>query len=162
MGVLKWVFPAICFTSLAGCLAHHPAGAFQRSNRLEPPAISTQTDLELRVETVRLEPFTRVIRPSLNIELELHAGRVLRAHLRDLGWRVGGKAHIVPVHCGDAAMAVSRHLLERGVYAPGIRYPTVAAGSERIRLTVSAAHTDEHLLRIAEAFGPRDLAPGSG
>jgi 7-keto-8-aminopelargonate synthetase-like enzyme len=77
----------------------------------------------------------------------------LRNALRQLGWSPKGSAHILPVVVGATVMEFAARLLERGVYAPGIRFPTVPAGEERIRLTVSAAHTREQLDRIAEAFG---------
>lgn len=77
----------------------------------------------------------------------------LRAALLQRGWTVLGDAHILPVLTGAHTMEVAARLLERGVFAPGIRSPTVPAGRERVRLTVSAAHTAEHLERIADAFG---------
>lgn len=53
-----------------------------------------------------------------------------------------GPGAIFPVIVGDEARALSlgRKLLERGVLVPAIRYPTVARGSARLRLTFSAAH----------------------
>ncbi len=84
----------------------------------------------------------------------LENARTLRAHLRQLGWKVRGTAHILPVLCGSQVMEVADRLAQHGVFAPGIRYPTVPKGAERIRITVSAAHTGEHLRRIADAFGP--------
>jgi len=80
--------------------------------------------------------------------------RTLRTFLAELGWRPLGEAHIVPIVVGPGAMALSERLLARGVLAPGIRFPTVPVGEERLRLTVSAAHTAEHLSRIADALGP--------
>ncbi|MCB9677055.1 MAG: aminotransferase class I/II-fold pyridoxal phosphate-dependent enzyme [Alphaproteobacteria bacterium] len=93
-------------------------------------------------------------RPELR-EQVLRNATVLRGHLAQLGWKVRGSAHILPVLCGGEAMEIARRLLDRGVYAPGIRFPTVPEGEERIRITVSAAHTDEDLAKIAEAFGSR-------
>jgi 7-keto-8-aminopelargonate synthetase-like enzyme len=84
----------------------------------------------------------------------------LRKGLADLGWKPLGSAHIVPVVVGPAAMDLAARLLARGVLAPGIRAPTVAAGQERVRFTVSACHTDEHLDRILDALGPRSSDPG--
>lgn len=62
---------------------------------------------------------------------------------------------IVPVLVGDGARALSASalLLKRGWLAPAVRPPTVPRGGERLRLTVSADHTDEHCRALA-----RDLA----
>lgn len=81
--------------------------------------------------------------------------RRLRNALADLGWSPLGADHIVPVVTGPDTMAVAQRLLERGVFAPGIRFPTVPRGQERVRFTVSAAHTDDQLDQIAEALGQR-------
>jgi 8-amino-7-oxononanoate synthase len=77
-----------------------------------------------------------------------------REALVQLGWHPLGHAHIVPLVIGPRVMEVAARLLEAGVYAPGIRWPTVAKGQERIRFTVSSEHTTEVLDRIVEAIGP--------
>ena len=69
----------------------------------------------------------------------------LRTGLRDLGIDALGSTHIVPVLMGGATMTVAERLLERGHWAAGIRAPTVAPGSERVRFTVSAAHTNDQI-----------------
>ncbi|MEQ1501243.1 MAG: aminotransferase class I/II-fold pyridoxal phosphate-dependent enzyme [Myxococcota bacterium] len=78
-----------------------------------------------------------------------------RRSLRELGWTPLGDAHIVPIVTGPSAMALAARLRDRGVFAPGIRWPTVPAGRERIRFTVSAVHTDDQLDAICDALGPR-------
>ncbi|MCA9493273.1 MAG: aminotransferase class I/II-fold pyridoxal phosphate-dependent enzyme [Myxococcales bacterium] len=77
-----------------------------------------------------------------------------RCALHQLGWTPLGDAHVVPVVVGPGAMGLAERLLASGVFAPAIRWPTVARGQERIRFTVSAAHTPEQLDRVAEALGP--------
>ena len=79
--------------------------------------------------------------------------RRLRTGLAQQGLSVMGTDHIVPVVVGSRALALSAALLERGVYAPAIRWPTVPRGEERLRLTVSAAHSEEQLDHIVEALG---------
>jgi 8-amino-7-oxononanoate synthase len=61
---------------------------------------------------------------------------------------------IIPVIVGDAdrALAVSRRLLEQGMFAPAIRPPSVPQGSSRIRITVMATHSDEDIDRAIGAF----------
>jgi 8-amino-7-oxononanoate synthase len=64
--------------------------------------------------------------------------------------------HIVPlrVRQGDPrrAMELSEALLERAVFAQGIRPPTVPPGTARIRFALMATHTDEHLDRALAAL----------
>lgn len=91
--------------------------------------------------------------PERRHRLATNATR-LRRGLRDLGWRPLGEAHIVPVVVGEEAVALDVRLQRAGIFAAAIRPPTVAPGTERIRLTVSAAHTDEQLDRICDAMGP--------
>ena len=77
-----------------------------------------------------------------------------RSALRQIGWAPLGDHHIVPIVVGPAVMDWSRRLLDRGIFVPGIRWPTVARGSERLRFTLSAAHERHHLDRILDALGP--------
>lgn len=54
---------------------------------------------------------------------------------------------IVPILIGDEAeaMEISKNLLEKGCYVPAIRYPTVAKGAARLRLSLSAKYSlDEY------------------
>ena len=56
-------------------------------------------------------------------------------------------AAIIPLIIGDeeAAMKTSAQLHEAGFLVPAIRYPTVARGSARLRLTLSATHTRDQI-----------------
>jgi glycine C-acetyltransferase len=49
-------------------------------------------------------------------------------------------------------MALSDKLFERGVFAQGIGFPTVAKGQARLRTMVSAAHTKEQLQQALDAI----------
>ena len=61
---------------------------------------------------------------------------------------------IQPLLIGEAgqALAVSEGLRRRGILVTAIRPPTVPRGSARLRITLSAAHQDEHLERLLEAL----------
>lgn len=63
-----------------------------------------------------------------------------------------GQDHIVPVVLGEATMQAASALLDAGVYVPGIRWPTVARGQERLRFSLSAAHTDDQIDRALEVL----------
>ena len=64
-------------------------------------------------------------------------------------------SHIVPLMVGDAARckAASDLLLRRhGIYIQPINYPTVALGSERLRITPTPRHDETHLVDLVEAL----------
>lgn len=58
----------------------------------------------------------------------------------------------------SAALEASDRLLERGLHVVAIRPPTVPEGTSRLRITLSAGHTDDEVSRLIEAL--TDLAPG--
>jgi 7-keto-8-aminopelargonate synthetase-like enzyme len=71
---------------------------------------------------------------------------------------------ILPLVVGGEARAVeiADMLRERGIFVPAIRYPTVARGAARLRLTVSAAHTPENIQALQAALAicaARDSKP---
>jgi 8-amino-7-oxononanoate synthase len=61
--------------------------------------------------------------------------------------RPGATSPIIPVVVGseEAALAASSALLEEGIFVPAIRPPTVPPGTCRLRVTLSAAHSDEEV-----------------
>ena len=61
---------------------------------------------------------------------------------------------IVPVMLGaeETALDASRMFFERGFFVPAIRYPTVARGTARLRLTLSAAHLPEEIQAVTETL----------
>jgi 8-amino-7-oxononanoate synthase len=76
----------------------------------------------------------------------------LRGHVDRL--RPSHPTPIVPVVLGDeaAALAAADALLAEGLLVPAIRPPTVQPGTSRLRVALSAAHTDDQLGRLAAAL----------
>jgi glycine C-acetyltransferase/8-amino-7-oxononanoate synthase len=93
--------------------------------------------------------------PELVDRLQANAA-TLRAGLAAEGLPAGrSSSQIVPLEVGDAepTMELCELILERGVFAQGIRPPTVPEGSSRLRFTVMASHSADELERAAKLVG---------
>jgi glycine C-acetyltransferase len=78
-----------------------------------------------------------------------------RSAMTDAGFNiVPGEHPIVPIMLGDAVLAgrMAEALLERGVYVVGFSYPVVPQGKARIRVQLSAAHSQRDLEFAVEQF----------
>jgi 8-amino-7-oxononanoate synthase len=81
--------------------------------------------------------------------------QLLRGGLESLGYSLGiSRSQILPLMIGDAThcMKLSEDLLQRGVFAQGIRPPTVPPGTSRLRITLMATHTREHIEQALKVF----------
>ena len=79
----------------------------------------------------------------------------LRQRLEDLPWRLrASDTPIQPLIVGDnrAALDLAEGLRSRGIWVPAIRPPTVPAGTARLRIALSAAHSVEHVDELAAAL----------
>jgi len=56
---------------------------------------------------------------------------------------------IYPIILGERTMEISEYLLKNGVFAPGIRYPSVPKGLERIRVSINVGHGEEDFERLS-------------
>ncbi|MFB8830871.1 8-amino-7-oxononanoate synthase [Azotobacter sp. CWF10] len=119
----------------------------------QPPAVACATlkSLELlRSEGWRREHLNRLIAR-------------FRAGAAELGLTLmDSPTPIQPILIGDSARAVefSRLLRERGFLVGAIRPPTVPAGTARLRVTLSAAHSEAQVDRLLAALGEcRALLP---
>lgn len=93
--------------------------------------------------------------PELAERLQANA-ETLRTALTGEGFEVGSsQTQVVPIHVGNAegAMELCEATLRRGVFAQGIRPPTVPDGSCRLRCTVMATHRPEELTGAARQIG---------
>jgi 8-amino-7-oxononanoate synthase len=66
---------------------------------------------------------------------------------------------IIPIQVGDETRAVeaATNLRQRGILMPAIRYPTVARGHARLRMTVAASHTEKDLATLRAALADLGL-----
>ncbi|WP_153144614.1 8-amino-7-oxononanoate synthase [Dechloromonas sp. H13] len=110
-----------------------------------PPAIacalSKSLDLIEHGDALRANLFARIAQ--------------LRDGLGGLPWRLlPSPTAIQPMVVGDneAALALATALWERGLWVPAIRPPTVPKGTARLRISVSAAHTEADIARLIGAL----------
>lgn len=134
----------ICANHDAVSLLRQKARPYLFSNSLAPAlAAAAITALDILDE----EP-DRLLRLASNAEC-------LRAGLTDLGFELLGAGHpIIPVAVGDSSLnaRLATAVQDRGVYVTAFSYPVVPQGAARIRLQVSAAHSDEDLQLALSAF----------
>jgi 8-amino-7-oxononanoate synthase len=83
--------------------------------------------------------------------------RRLAGHVARVAAPLGMAGHatpILPVTIGaeSEALAASEELAARGLWVPAIRPPTVAPGTSRLRVTLSAAHSEEEVSRLLEGL----------
>jgi glycine C-acetyltransferase len=81
--------------------------------------------------------------------------KYFKAEMKTLGFNTGvSETPITPVMLGEAPLAqqFSRELFDAGVFAMALGFPTVPQGKARIRVMISAAHSNADLDRGLEAF----------
>jgi len=130
--------------------------------------------IDLLINRARSFIYTTAPPPSLahaaSVALSLIQGEegdkrraLLHQHVRSVQSVVEGRetqpSAIIPLILGDetVAMNASTSLREGGFMVPAIRYPTVARGSARLRLTLSAAHQPEQVAALMEQIKALNL-----
>lgn len=71
------------------------------------------------------------------------------------GFTISGADHpICPVMLGDARLSsqMAEDMLKKGIFVIGFSYPVVPKGKARIRVQISAVHSEEDIDRCVEAF----------
>lgn len=114
------------------------------SNSLPPPIVAAGLEV---LELILSEP-ERVQRSQT-------ATRRFREAMTAAGFRIAEGVHpIVPIMLGDErrTMEMADEMNRRGIFVVGFSYPVVPKGEARIRVQVSAAHTDEQIDRAVETF----------
>jgi len=120
------------------------ARSFIFSTSLPPSVLAASL---AAVELVQTEEGD-LLREQLNIN-----SRFFRRSLSEAGFRIpDGSTQIVPIVIGsaDTTMKFSETLLAEGIFAQGIRPPTVPAGTSRLRFTLMASHTMADLAGAVE------------
>src|SRR5215470_28269 len=114
------------------------------SNALAPPIVGAS------IAVVDLLEKSGELRDRLMGNAALFREKIARA-----GFSIKPGVHpIVPIMIGDArkAQEVAQDLLAAGIYVIGFSYPVVPKGEARIRVQLSAAHTEAHIEEAVHAF----------
>ncbi len=88
--------------------------------------------------------------------LSLHLAAALRKAKRAVPKM---PSHIIPVMVGESedALALSQKLREQGLWCPAIRPPTVPDGTARLRLSLTASHTQEQADQLVDALAKAQI-----
>jgi glycine C-acetyltransferase len=92
---------------------------------------------------------------ALRDKLEANVHR-FKTGIEALGFKTrGDRSAIVPVMLGDAKLSqvMADKLLAEGIYVIGFFYPVVPKDTARIRVQLSAAHSEAHIDKALAAFG---------
>ena len=138
------------------------AGAFVAAH---PLVIETlvQTARPYIYTTASPAPLAETLRVALRVVRDADARRArlatligaFRAQAAGLPWKLlASSTAIQPLVVGDAATAVrvAEALAARGILVPAIRPPTVPAGTARLRISLSSAHTLADVDALARAL----------
>ncbi len=114
------------------------------SNTLAPPIVAGS------IEAIALISESTALRDKLEVNTKR-----FRAGMTAAGLAIREGTHpITPVMLGDARLAaeMAQRLLGHGIYVIGFSYPVVPKGQARIRVQLSAAHSEADVDRAIEAF----------
>ena len=116
------------------------------SNSLAPMIVSVTLDIfdEISRNSEKyLKPFSNNI-------------RLFRSRMKEAGFNIIGHndCPIVPVMIGDAALATlfADKMMTKNIYVIGFSFPVVPKGLARIRVQISASHTEEQINQAVDAF----------
>src|SRR5271165_6883026 len=142
------------FGSLGGYIAAS-AAVVDAVRSYAPQFIFTST-LPPSVAASAAAAVRRLKRSNAERERHQHMARLTKHALRAGGLPVmDNPSHIVPVFVGDArrCRAASEMLLDRhAIYIQPINYPTVAKGTERLRITPTPAHSEAQVADLVESL----------
>ncbi|MGI0027806.1 MAG: aminotransferase class I/II-fold pyridoxal phosphate-dependent enzyme, partial [Nitrosopumilaceae archaeon] len=80
--------------------------------------------------------------------------KTMQKGLDSIGYTFNSSSHIIPIIIGSEkkVMEFGKYLFDNGIFAQPIRYPTVALGSARIRISVTALLAKEHIEKSIDVF----------
>jgi 8-amino-7-oxononanoate synthase len=130
-----------------------------------------QVVIDYLIQNARSYVYSTPAPPALSATLIqsvnlIEKGDDLRAHLQHLiktlkqnlhlnKWQLmSSETAVQPLVVGSnhTAVSLSEHLQKQGILVPAIRPPTVPVNTSRLRISLSAAHTENDVLKLAQAI----------
>lgn len=130
-----------------------------------------QVVIDYLIQTAKSYVYSTPAPPALSATLSaslnlIKSGDDLRAHLQHLiatlkanlslqTWQLmPSVTAIQPLLIGSnhASVSLSEHLQKQGILVPAIRPPTVPVGTARLRISLSAAHSENDVIKLAKAI----------
>jgi glycine C-acetyltransferase len=80
--------------------------------------------------------------------------KIMQKELESIGYIFDSSSHIIPIIIGSEkkVMEFSKYLFDNVIFAQPIRYPTVALGSARIRISVTALLEEKNIEKSIDVF----------
>lgn len=161
LGLSKSISPRIIYMATLGKAAG-VAGAF---------VAGQQVVIDYLIQTAKSYVYSTPAPPALSATLAesvniIESGDDLRAHLQHLittlkqhlrlkNWKLlPSETAVQPLIIGSnhEAVSLSEHLQKLGILVPAIRPPTVPVNTARLRISLSAAHSEQDVIKLAEAL----------
>ena len=114
------------------------------SNSVAPPIVAASIAVFDRLSS------TTELRDRLEVNT-----KIFREKMTAAGFEIPDSVHaIAPIMLGDARLAadMAKDLLAEGIYVIGFSFPVVPKGQARIRVQISAGHTEAHIEKAVAAF----------
>ena len=130
-----------------------------------------QVVIDYLIQTAKSYVYSTPAPPALSATLSasinlIEKGDDLRTHLQHLiatlkanlslqTWQLlPSNTAVQPLIVGSnqAVLALSEHLQKQGILVPAIRPPTVPVNTGRLRISLSAAHTESDVIQLAKAI----------
>lgn len=141
------------FSKALGCLGGYVVGSRLLASFLHNKARSLIYSTALPASVLAsIIAGIRVIKEEPELRSKLWENvDYFHSKIKQMGFNtMDSKTHIIPFVFGNVeeTTRVSKHLFDSKIYAPAIRPPTVAKDSCRVRISLSASHTKEHLDKV--------------
>ncbi len=140
-----------------GCIAAHKPIVDWMRNKARPYLFSNTVPPSVVGATLKcLDILTKTT--ELRDKLEANTKR-FRKEMTEAGFDIiPGEHPITPImfrnydNCSELAVTFANRMLEEGIYVTAFSFPVVPKGKDRIRVQISASHSNEDLTKAIEAF----------